>query len=128
MNASDRALLAYAPANSPLRTERAIEHQVIAKVTAGLTEAIRNSPNDFPALARALHDNRQLWTVLAADVAQAENRLPEMLRAQIFYLAEFTTIHTARVLRGEARAEPLVEINTAILKGLGDASRLMGAA
>lgn len=128
MNATDRALLAYAPTNPLLRTDRAIEHQAIARVTSRLSEAVKNAATDFPGLVRALHDNRQLWTILAADVSQPENRLPEMLRAQIFYLSEFTSLHTARVLRGEARAEPLVEINKAVLKGLGDGSPLMGAA
>lgn len=72
----------------------------------------------FNALVRALHDNRALWTALAADVAIGTNGLPRSLRAQIFYLAEFTVHHSRRVLAGEAGADVLVDINTAVMRGL----------
>jgi len=65
-----------------------------------------------------MHENRQMWLILATDVAHEDNGLTKELRAQIFYLAEFTELHTAKVLRGQASAEPLIEINTAILRGL----------
>jgi flagellar protein FlaF len=44
--------------------------------------------------------------------------LPRALRAQIFYLAEFTRQHTSKVLRGDAEVTPLIDINTAIMQGL----------
>ena len=40
------------------------------------------------------------------------------MRAQIFYLAEFTQIHSARVLKREAEPGILVDINTAMMRGL----------
>jgi flagellar protein FlaF len=55
---------------------------------------------------------------MAADVADSLNSLAPQLRAQIFYLAEFTELHSKKVLRGEATAEVLIEINTSILRGL----------
>ena len=64
------------------------------------------------------HDNRRLWTILAADVSLPENPLPAPLRARLFYLAEFTQAHSRKVLLGQARADILVDINTAIMKGL----------
>ena len=59
-----------------------------------------------------------MWTALAADVADKKNALPNTLRAQIFYLAEFTEQHTRQVQRKEADVSALIEINTAILRGL----------
>ena len=56
--------------------------------------------------------------MLAGDVADAANGLPKELRAQIFYLAEFTNQHSTLVLRGEGDVDVLVEINTAIMRGL----------
>ena len=44
--------------------------------------------------------------------------LPDDLRARIFYLAEFTDQHTRKVLNGRDTAGPLIEINTAIMRGL----------
>ena len=75
------------------------------------------------AASRFLED-RSIWIgpaaadSLAADVAGAENGLPQTLRAQLFYLAEFTMQHSAKVLAGRADAEVLVEINTAMMRGL----------
>jgi flagellar protein FlaF len=41
-----------------------------------------------------------------------------MLRARIFYLAEFTRAHTRKVLRRTAGPDALVEINLAVMRGL----------
>lgn len=72
----------------------------------------------FPTLALALQDNRALWAVLAADVADDGNALPLTLRRQIFALANFVTKFTSRVLTGAAAADALIDINTAIMRGL----------
>lgn len=69
-------------------------------------------------MAEAIHENRRLWTILASDVVDKENGLPAQLRAQIFYLAEFTESHSRKVLAKEATADALVEINTAVMRGL----------
>jgi len=86
--------------------------------TANLRSAADANPPDFSRLAGALHLNRQLWTRLAADVADQGNPLPEELRARIFYLAEFTAAHTGRVLRGRATVDALIEVNLAVMRGL----------
>ena len=86
--------------------------------TANLRSAADADPPDFPRLAQALHLNRQLWTRLAADVADAGNPLPDDLRARIFYLAEFTAAHSGRVLRGRASVDALIEVNLAVMRGL----------
>ncbi len=77
------------------------------------------APNaNFRALAEALHENRTLWTHLAAEVADDDNELSQDLRARLFYLAEFTAHHSRKVLRGEADVAPLIEVNTAVMRGL----------
>jgi flagellar protein FlaF len=111
-------LRAYARPEAPIRTPRALEYDVIAQVTQRLSAATARKPEDFPALARALDDNLRLWSVLAADVAEEGNPLPRALRARLFYLYEFTATHTRRVLAREGSAQVLVEINTAVLRGL----------
>lgn len=117
MNAIEQARQAYAPAQIAIRSERSIEAQLFTQVTADLRKAAASKSN-FPALADALHRNRQMWVTMAAGVADNDNDLPEMLRAQIFYLAEFTELHSRKVLRGEADSAALVDINTAVLRGL----------
>lgn len=121
MNAIQQAQTAYGPAQHHIRTPRAIEAQALSRVTSRL----RQAGSDFPALARAIHDNRTLWTVLAADVAGEGNNLPKDLRAQLFYLSEFTEAHSRKVLRKEADAQVLIDINLAVIRGLSG-SRVPG--
>ena len=117
MNAYQMARTAYGSATE-VRTERGVEYDVFARVTAALKTAAAAGKQNFAAFAKALDDNRRLWTILATDVADKGNELPQELRAQIFYLAEFTLHQTRRVLRGEVSADVLIEINTSIMRGL----------
>ena len=109
---------AYAQAGAPTRTPRDTEFEVISRITRRLNNAAARKDIDFGGFAEALHDNRRLWTVLAAEVADADNWLPQDLRARIFYLAEFTRHHSSRVLADKGSVEPLLEINMAVLRGL----------
>ena len=117
MTSSYLAQSAYNPVQSAVKTARGTEHAAFERVTAQLSRA--NSPRASVAQrAAALHDNRQLWTLMAANVADAENALPQNLRAQIFYLAEFTLHHSRKALSGGASVTPLIDINTAVMRGL----------
>ena len=116
MQAISLAQRGYSPNSGAIHTPRSIEFQVIARITHRLKNAVK--AGDKRTLIEAMHENRMLWNALATDVASSENELPDELRARIFYLAEFTAIHTQRVLKDEADAAPLLEINAAILGGL----------
>ncbi len=118
MNAANLAKTAYAAPDKPTRTLRGTEYEVFARITHRLKAASALGDAGFASLARAIYDNRRLWTLLAADVADPGNQLPAALRAQIFYLAQFTNLHSSKVLASKATAEVLVDINTSIMKGL----------
>lgn len=126
MTATHLAQRAYGAAARPLRTARGTEYEIFAEVTAALAlaghapqqgEGYEARARRFAALVDAVHRNRALWTTLAADVASKENALPQQLRAQLFYLAEFVESHSRVVLRG-GDVGPLVEINRAVMQGL----------
>ncbi len=119
MNAQSLAQRAYAQSAAPTRTERGIEYDLFVRVTHRIKTAAEAGPTSYPALVEALSDNRKLWTALAVDVADDGNQLPNELRARIFYLAEFVQHHTGQVLARKAKLRPLLEINAAILRGLG---------
>lgn len=108
---------AYSGTAIPVRTGRDTEYEVFARVTRRLRE-VQSGEGGFAALVRALHENRSLWTALAADVAVESNALPKPLRARIFYLAQFTAEHSRRVMAGRATVDVLIEINTAVMRGL----------
>ncbi len=110
--------IAYARQEAPTRSFRSIEYDLLAQVTRRLRSAWANRDTDFSGLARALADNQQLWSTLAADVALPGNNLPAALRARLFYLYEFTAHHSRLALDGRANVEVLADINTAVMRGL----------
>ncbi|MCA1776688.1 MAG: flagellar biosynthesis regulator FlaF [Loktanella sp.] len=114
MNLTQQAHRAYAPVQAHIHTPRAIE----ARLLSDITSRLRKGPKNYPSFVSAVQDNRKLWTTLAIEVADRDNVLPQALRAQIFYLAEFTENHTHKILAGTADAQPLVDINTAVVRGL----------
>ncbi|WP_435256948.1 flagellar biosynthesis regulator FlaF [Thioclava sp. FR2] len=110
--------MGYAPNDAALRPLRAIEYDAFARVTRRLSQTWAGRKSDYPALAKSLNDNLSLWRILAMDVAEASNSLPQSLRAQLFYLFEFTDLHSGRILRGEGSVEVLVDVNMAVMRGL----------
>lgn len=121
MNALRQAQTAYRSETQPIRTHRGIEYEAFARVTHRLKSAAPGGRTAMRDLAAAVHDNRLLWATLAADVAGEGNALPPELRARILYLAEFTRLHSSKVLAGAA-PDSLIEINSAVMRGLRDRS------
>jgi len=117
MNAYNLAKTAYSNPSTPTRTPRGTEYDAFAKITHRL-KSFSTTNTGFSELANALHENVKLWTILAADVADGNNTLPDALCGRIFYLYEFTSQHTSKVLRGEDSVDVLVDINTAVMGGL----------
>lgn len=118
MTPQAQARSAYTEGKTPIRTERGTEYELLARVTHKMRAAAARGKFGFAALAEAVQHNRQLWTMLAAHVADGDNALPRDLRARIFYLSEFTRSHSQKVLKQGASIAPLVEINAAVMRGL----------
>lgn len=118
MNAVSLARRGYSAAAAPTRSPRSTEYEAVAQITRRMQTAAREGGQGFSDLVAALHDNKRLWTIFAVEAADADNPLPADLKARLFYLAEFTHQHTSKVLARTDSIEPLVEINTAILRGL----------
>jgi len=109
---------AYNATKRTVRSNRETEYELIAQITHELKHASQQKNSNFPLFAAAIHKNNQLWSTLASNVAESTNQLPSSLRAQIFYLSEFSHRHAAQALAGKSGVAPLLEINTAILRGL----------
>lgn len=116
--ASPLARAAYGQREAPVRTARAQEYDLLARCTQKMAMASAQSTDEFPLLATAVYENLQLWCALAVDVADEDNALPSALRAQLFYLYEFTANHSRAVLANRASVGVLVDINTAVMRGL----------
>ena len=117
MNAHPLPQSLYGDATRATGTPRSVEYQVFSQITGQLNRA-RREGQPFSRLAEALEENLRLWTVIATDVTGPENGLPLALRGQLADLAKFVRQHTHRVLQREAGAEVLIEINTAVMRGL----------
>jgi flagellar protein FlaF len=118
MTALAPAYGAYARPDAPVRSARTVEYDLLARTTRRLAAAWACRDADYGGLVQALYDNARLWRTLAADVADPGNSLPPPLRARLFYLYEFTEAHSRKVRDGTADAGVLVEINTAVMRGL----------
>ena len=110
--------LAYAQPAAPIRTPRMAEYEVIARVTQRLVVAHQKRNEDRRGYLEAVFSNEQLWSTLAADVAEPDNGLPAMLRARLFYLYRFTCDHSRKIRQNIADAAVLIDVNKAVLKGL----------
>ena len=117
MISTSLAQSAYASAATPVRTDRGTEYAAFQTVTAKLNRARRPTAS-MAERAEALHENRQLWTILASDLADPGKQLPQTLRAQLFYLAEFSLLQSRKALDDVAALDGLVDINTSVMRGL----------
>ena len=118
MTMNNQVRSAYAAASAPVRTERGSEYAVFAQMTHRLKAIDHDDKAAFPKLAAAVSDNQRLWSVLAEDLMDDGNALPKPLRAQLIGLSEFVRRHSLQVLSGKATIEPLIDINTSIMRGL----------
>ena len=121
MTVSSLARDAYHQSTRTTASPRAVERQLLSKLTTAIVVAQKNREDDPAAFVRALGKNLEFWTVVATDVASESNQLPVELRSQLFYLFEFTQHYTRKLMSEDGKAldaEPLIEINQNIIRGL----------
>lgn len=99
-----------------VRTERDTEYDAFSRITFSLRKAA--AADDAIDVIRAVHKNSELWTILAHDLAQPTNGLPDEVKAGLLSLAQFSLRHGRAVMQGSARPEALIDVNMAIMKGL----------
>ena len=102
--------------SSGLRTARDAEYDTFSRVTRMLRQAPRQTDNQDTILA--VHTNTELWTLLAFDLAEPGNGLPDTTKAGLMSLAGFAIRHGHAVMAGEAATDPLIDINMTVMRGL----------
>ena len=112
------SLQAYKQAAQRAESPRETEYRLFGQVTRALIEASKLDRTQIAERMDALHWNRQLWNALASECADADNGLPDMLRAQIISLSLFVNRHTSAIMRNEETFEELIDINRTIMQGL----------
>ena len=109
---------AYGNTGRTTGSDKDVEVQVFQKAIASLKPY---SGLDFklsPDAAEALSENLRLWDMLVIDLVHPDNQLSDEIVAQLLGLARFVRHHTHGLYAGSGSVDVLIEINTAILKGL----------
>jgi flagellar protein FlaF len=70
------------------------------------------------ARIRALGRNHTLWSILVKDLALADNRLPDALKAELIGLGLWSMRYSTLAMLQHLPAEPLIEVNRNIADGL----------
>jgi flagellar protein FlaF len=112
------SLQAYQRAAEHAEGPKQTEYRLFGLVTRALMDAEQKDSSDHRGRMKALHWNRRLWTTLATDCANPENRLPMALRANIISLSIWVDKHTSDVMQKQAAIQPLIDINRTIMQGL----------
>jgi|TARA_R100000455_G_C6246888_1_gene104397 flagellar protein FlaF len=110
---------AYQTAATRSEDPRATEYRLFAQVTRALMSAKQaQADGDIRVMAESLDWNRRVWSAMALDCSDRENKLPEALRAGIISLSLFVSKHSSAVMRGAADIDTLIDINRTIMQGL----------
>lgn len=102
--------------NRGVRTPREAEYDVFSRVTGMLRQAARQADNN--ETIQAVHKNTELWTLLAFDLAEPGNSLPDHVKAGLISLAGFSVRHGQAVMAGKATSDVLIDINLSVMRGL----------
>lgn len=106
----------YGYRSNALRTQRDAEYDAFSRVTRMLRQC--DTSGSVSDRISAVHKNSELWTVLAADLADPGNGLPDDVKAGLISLAGMSVRHGHSVLMGEATPALLIDINLSVMKGL----------
>ena len=108
----------YGTSGRTIGSDRDVEVQVFQTAIARLRPLMGPDFKLTPDAADTLSENLKLWDILTVDLVHPDNDLDDALVAQIISLGRFVRFHTHGLYSGSGSVDVLVDINTAILKGL----------
>lgn len=114
------SVAAYRQSVMDTASPRQLERKVFQQITLELESASRNE--DSFARIRAIDRNRKLWMTLVADLAEGENLLPDPLKAGLISLGIWVDKYSGQALTSKRPLTPLVDVNRAVIQGLGAAA------
>jgi flagellar protein FlaF len=109
---------AYQKVQGTTEDPRSTEYRLFAQVTHALIGAGERGRADIAGLIDALDWNRRLWSTLAAQCIDPDNKLPEAVRAQIISLSLWVSRYSSDVIQQGASMEPLIDVNKSMMAGL----------
>ncbi|MEM7728182.1 MAG: flagellar biosynthesis regulator FlaF [Pseudomonadota bacterium] len=109
---------AYGNTGREIGSDKDVEVQVFQTAIARLRPLMGLDFKLTPTAAETLSENLKLWDTLTLDLIHPENQTADDLKAQLIGLAKFVRAHTIGLYGGNGTVDVLVDINTAVLKGL----------
>ncbi|MEM0930108.1 MAG: flagellar biosynthesis regulator FlaF [Pseudomonadota bacterium] len=109
---------AYKEVQRQTVTGRALEREVLERVTARMKAADPSTVKGLASLHDALRLNRNIWMTFAVDLAAPKNPYPDELKASMISLAGFVEKSTAAAVKDQDLLDTLISINGSIIEGL----------
>lgn len=101
-----------------LADSRQREQQLLDQSIAMMEHAIAEGPTSVAAI-EAMHFTNRIWTYLLNDLADADNALPDDLRASLISIGIWILRETDAVRQAESEAiKEIMDITTIIRDGL----------
>ncbi len=97
---------------------RALEREILERVTARLKSADPDSVKGLAKFHEALRLNRNIWMTFAVDLAAPNNPYPDELKASLISLAGFIEKSTAAAAKDRDVLDTLISINGSVIQGL----------
>ena len=112
------AYKAYGQVQQRTGSDKGIEHALFVQITEALETVASTESPDASAKADAIYRNQQLWTLLATDLMNPANALPDELKANLLQLSKFVQKSSMQILSGDGDIADLIEVNKPIIAGL----------
>ncbi|WP_084146330.1 flagellar biosynthesis regulator FlaF [Hyphomonas oceanitis] len=112
------AFRAYGEVQQRTAGPKEIELSLFRQITEALEAVAAVETPPLEAWADALYRNQQLWTIVATDLVNPDNTLPEETKRNLVSLSQFVRQCSNRVLAGNDGIADLIDINKSIIAGL----------
>ncbi len=112
------AYKAYGEISQRTAGDREVEYALFLQITEALESVKNPETRSLSDWADALSRNQQLWTIIATDLLQPGNSLPDDLKRSLLFLSEYVRQTSLKVLEGEESIPDLIEVNNTVMAGL----------
>jgi flagellar biosynthesis activator protein FlaF len=108
---------AYGAVQQRTAGDKEIERAVFRDITAELIRAEAAGPMAAALRTDALSRNLQLWTLLATDLLQPGNALPDALKQRLLSLATYVQRASLKLLASTDTLADVIAVNEIVLGG-----------
>ena len=112
------AFKAYGEISQRTAGDKEVEYALFLQITDALESVKDPQTRSLSDWADAISRNQQLWTIIATDLLQPGNALPDDLKRSLLFLSEFVRQTCLKVFEGEERIADLIDVNRTVMAGL----------